>query len=143
MAGAEQTSSGGLSATTFFSKTYDEALALAVEARDYVRDRAKTDGCLLLPADRLLLSSETLRLTTRLAEVMAWLMLQRAYHAGEVTEAEVRDQDNRLANTRICMRVTPSGVHRLPPRLRDLLQRSERLYRRVARLDEMVMREAF
>ena len=141
MSGTERSSSGGLPGTTFFSKTYDEALGLVVEARDYVRDCANADAGALSLAERNLLASESLRLTTRLTEAMAWLMMQRALHAGEITPRDVCLQANRPAGGRICLGQGGVGVERLPPRLRGLLERSERLYRRVLRLDELVTRD--
>ncbi len=131
----------GLSATTFFSKTYDETLALVVEARDYVRDGGAAEGRYLEPDVRVLLSCETLRLTTRLTEVMAWLLAQRALHAGEISAAEVRHDSHRLAAAELCLREAGAVSGYLPPRLKSLMERSERLYRRVRRLDELMMRD--
>ena len=132
--------STGLSATTFFSKTYDETLALVVEARDYVRDGGAAEGRYLEPDVRVLLSCETLRLTARLTEVMAWLLTQRALHAGEISAAEVRHDSHRLAAAELCLRDNGAVSGYLPPRLKSLIERSQRLFRRVRRLDEMVMR---
>jgi len=136
-----RSASAGLSATTFFSKTYDEALALVVEARDYVRDGAAAESRYLAPDLRILLSCETLRLTTRLTEVMAWLFTQRARHAGELTEDEVRDEASRLGAPELGLAGPGARPGYLPPRLDSLMERSERLYRRVQRLDELVRRD--
>ena len=38
----------------------------------------------------LLHSVETMRLTARLGQIIAWLFVQRAMHAGELTLEEVR-----------------------------------------------------
>ena len=141
MSGTGPSSSGGLPGTTFFSKTYDEALGLAVEARDYVRDHARSDARALGLSDGSLLSSETFRLTTRLTEVMAWLLLQRARHAGEMTAEEVREESHRLRASNLCLGAGLARLERLPPGLQNLLERSERLYRRVLRLDELVIRD--
>lgn len=134
-------SSAGLSATTFFSKSYDEALALVEEARDYVRDGVAAESRFLPPDLRILLSCETLRLTTRLTEVMAWLFAQRAHHEGELTADQVADDGRRLGTQELCLASPGVPLDYLPPRLASLMERSERLYRRVQRLDEMVRRE--
>ena len=68
--------SGGLVETAFYNRTYDEALEMTVEARGYVAD--------VLIADRRYFDCEALRLTTRLSQMMAWLMVQRAVHAVEI-----------------------------------------------------------
>ena len=49
---------------------------MTVEARGYVAD--------VLIADRRYFDCEALRLTTRLSQMMAWLMVQRAVHAVEI-----------------------------------------------------------
>ena len=134
-------SSVGLSATTFFSKTYDEALALVVEARDYVRDGAAAESRYLAPHLRILLSCETLRLTTRLTEVLAWLLSQRARHEGEITADEVGDEASRFGAPELGLAGPGARLDYLPPRLESLVERSEGLYRRVQKLDEMVRRD--
>jgi regulator of CtrA degradation len=141
MTESARSASVGLSATTFFSKTYDEALALVVEARDYVRDGAVAESRYLAPDLRILLSCETMRLTTRLTEVMAWLLTQRARHEGEITAAQARNEGSCLGAPELCLAGHGDRLGYLPPRLESLMERSERLYRRVQRLDELVRRD--
>jgi len=128
---------GGAS-ITFFDRTYEEAFDLLVEARDYLADRQWQDAEGLAPVTRLILSCETMRLTTRLVQVMAWLMVQRAVHAGEMRPEEADRPERRLGGHEICADQGPWDLSELPPRLRRLLDRSRTLYNRVARLDEMV-----
>ena len=130
---------GGLPATTFFSKTSDEAHALLVEARDYVE--ATREVHFERPVHDLMHIVETLRLTTRLAQIMAWLLIQRAVHAGEMTPAEARQAPNRLGARSLCLDAGGESEAALPAVLRALLARSRALYRRIARLDEMVARD--
>ena len=76
--------SGGLVETAFYNRTYDEALEMTVEARDYVADVLTTDRDSAAFGERCYFDCEALRLTTRLSQMMAWLMVQRAVHAGEI-----------------------------------------------------------
>jgi regulator of CtrA degradation len=124
--------------TAFFGKTYGEALSLVIEARDYLAFSEARDGGGLPPADRLVMCSETLRLTARLTQIMAWLLAQRAVHTGELSRDEALAEP--LAGVTICMDGEEREEDKLPPRLTDLLGRSRRLYVRVARLDEMARR---
>lgn len=128
-----------LTATTFFSRTYDEAHALLVDSRDYVRMArgVKWDGPSLTIAHTL----ETLRLTTRVAHIMAWLFAQRAVHAGEITRAESATEKYRLGGHEVCLATGGESDDKLPPPLRKLLDRSHKLYTRVSRLDEMAGRD--
>jgi regulator of CtrA degradation len=123
----------------FFGKTYDEAFGLLVAARDYVALSERANKARAGVADRLRLCCETMRMTARLTQVMAWLMAQKAIHAGEMTQRELVEKQGPLAAIRICME--PGQMDGLPKPLISLLQRSHTLYLRVARLDERVRQQ--
>ncbi len=57
---------GSETPTAFFNKTYEEALALMVETKDYIEWHERDDGGLLPDLDRLRLSREAMRVTARL-----------------------------------------------------------------------------
>jgi regulator of CtrA degradation len=124
----------------FFNRTYDETMALLVEARNYVAYHEAVDQRNLSPQIRLQVSYETLRVTSRLTQVMAWLLAQKAVHAGELTTAQLASEEYALSGGEICS--DPSGPENdeLPAGLRSLLDRSHKLYMRVVRLDEQVRR---
>ena len=62
-------------APIFFSKTYDEALGLLYESRDYFAHTA-ADELGRLPQDAALAySREALALTSRLIHIMTWLFV--------------------------------------------------------------------
>jgi regulator of CtrA degradation len=127
-------------ATEFFGRTYGEAMTLLVEARDYLAHREPIERQAQQPPIRLRMSCETMRLTARLTQIMGWLLSQRAVFEGELTpEAALEGQDV-LAEIEICMADAAAGVAELPQRLRHLLDRSRRLFVRVARLDELARR---
>lgn len=123
-----------------FSRTYDEAFDMIVEARNYMayanpRRRMtppRTGGDLTF-------CCEALRVTSRLTQVMAWLMMQRAAEDGEISLEEACRQDHRLSGQGVCLDHGAIGDETLPEGLRSLLDRSYALYRRVSRLEEMVL----
>jgi regulator of CtrA degradation len=125
-------------ATEFFGKTYGEAMSLLVEARDYLAHREPIDRGALVMEERLRFCSETMRLTSRLTQIMAWLMAQRAVYEGEIPPERALEGHDALAALEICMR--DGAAAQLPQRLSSLLERSRRLYIRVARLDELARR---
>ena len=130
-----------MQATAFFGKTYGDAMDLLVETRDYLAHREPIDReTLLQPVDRLRFCCETMRLTARLTQIMAWLLAQRAVHAGEMSQDEALGNHRALAELAICMEDEESVVA-MPQRLGNLLDRSRRLYQRVARLDELARRQ--
>jgi regulator of CtrA degradation len=122
----------------FLNGTYSEALSLTREARDYIALQERADRQALGTAEQLVASCESMRLTTRLTQVMAWLLVQRAVQAGEMTREEARQPEHRLGAHEICEVEEPLMQAELPPRMQDLLQRSRALYSRVARLDAML-----
>ncbi len=131
----------GVQETAFFGKTYDEAMGLLVEARDYFAHREPIDRQTLQPPELLRFCRETLRLTTRLTQIMAWLLAQRAVFAGEISQRDALADHDALAELRICMDGEETAASAMPQRLATLLDRSRRLYVRVARLDELARRQ--
>ncbi len=119
----------------FLCRAYDETMGLLLSARHYCaavqpREAAPSD-----PNDRLHLNCEAMRLTTRLAQVMAWLLAQRAVAEGELSAEKARTPDYRLGAHEICLADTTAQVNELSPRLADLMARSLTLFERIARLD--------
>jgi regulator of CtrA degradation len=73
---------------------------------------------------------------------MAWLLAQKAVHAGELTSGELAARNDPLTEIDVCMtEEAGEAISLLPARFRELLAHSHRLYIRVARLDEMMRRQ--
>lgn len=128
-----------MSSPAYFRRTYDETMDMMVEARNYMayverRERERAGA-----VAGLRMSCEAMRVTSRLTQVMAWLMMQRAVHEGEVEAEEALAEANRLSGGEVCLDDSFSGDQSLPNGLRSLLDRSFRLYQRVARLEEQMM----
>ncbi|HEY5713474.1 MAG TPA: DUF1465 family protein, partial [Allosphingosinicella sp.] len=75
---------------------YIEAMVLADEARSYFDTLGRDDRLSLDPIDRVGFSCESLKVTTRLMHVIAWLLTQRAVAAGELTPDQAGAEDRRL-----------------------------------------------
>jgi len=118
---------------------YVEAMVLADEARSYFDTTARDDRLGLDPVDRVGFSCESLKVTTRLMHVIAWLLTQRAVTAGELSRAQAGAPDRRLGEA-------PTSDEALLPRLpeaaAELVAASRELYERVRRLDEGSFGEA-
>lgn len=122
----------------FFNKTYDEALALLIEARNYIAYQEKKDVRPLDTATRLLVSQETMRITCRLTQVMAWMFCQRAVQAGEMSQERALSEEFAISGERVCLDDRWTGDDRLPAGVRSLLSRTFNLYVRVQRLEGML-----
>ena len=126
--------------TVYFDRTYRETMTLLVETRDYMRFREPADRGALPDDHRLAVNCEALRLTSRLTHIMAWLLIQKAVHAGEISAAEAAGDDHRLAGQSVCRMRGAAGGIAMPPALEALLERSYQLYTRVERLDALAAR---
>lgn len=112
---------------------YMEAMLLADEARAYFEDGGRQEREALRPVVRVSFSCESLRVTTRLMHVIAWLLTQRAVAAGEMRADQALDPSRRLGEAP----VTDADVLLdLPLRARALVEASIDLHRRVGRFDE-------
>ncbi len=112
---------------------YNEALVLADEARAAFdlserSDDASEDEDLT----RIALSCEALRTTTRMMQSIAWLLNQRAYFKGEISEMQLR-RHGRLPTK--SDRSDPEQLAFLDPETCEIIECSERLYARISRLD--------
>lgn len=131
----------GSDKTTFFDKTYREAIGLLLEAEDYLSKEHPIAAAGDNPTDTLRVRGEAFRLTTRMMQVVAWLMTQRAVHEGELTAIQVaNDPKYRLSATKVCRDDSSHHHPAIPAALEDMLDRSLNLYIRVERLDEMLCR---
>jgi regulator of CtrA degradation len=128
----------------YFANLHDEALTLLVESRNYIKQlREQEDGrrgprSSRSPTAYLDLSLETMRLTSRLTQVMAWMLAQRAVMAGEITADEANSDKFRLLGQSVCLEHDPTVLAAVPSALSGLLQRSYDLYRRIERLEAQI-----
>jgi len=110
---------------------YSEALVLADDARAAFDLRFQDNAADCNDLTRVALSIEGLRTTTRLMHVLAWLLNHRAYMAGELSDTQL-EHCGTLPEER---QADADNLARLEPETRALIEESERLHARVARLD--------
>ena len=113
---------------------YVEAMLLADEARSYFDHSAREDRLGLDAVDRVGFSCESLKVTTRLMHIIAWLLNQRAVGAGEITQAEASHRDRRIGDS---PPTDETLIMRLPDKAAEIIRASEELHSRIERLDRM------
>jgi regulator of CtrA degradation len=111
---------------------YVEAMLLADEVRAYFDDVGRNARDALGPMDRVIFSCESLKVTTRLMHVIAWLLTQRAVEAGELTPGTAREPGRRLGEA---VETDADTLARMPEAARGFIAASVELHRRVARLE--------
>ena len=125
-------------AAFFLESTYEEAYDLLIETRDYIENRIPEVRQHASPAYKMVLSVETMRLTTRLTQVMAWLLTQKAVYLEEMSPQQASKHAYRLGGQKICLEPGRVDYEILPIQLRKLLERSYALYIRIHRLDQQL-----
>lgn len=128
---------GKLGTTTIHRKLIDslyvEAMLLADEARAYFDELGRDEREALEALNRVAFSCESLKVTTRLMHIIAWLLTQRAVDAGELTPGDALSPSRRLGEgpeTEVAL------LAAMPEQAVGIINTSIDLYRRVARLDE-------
>jgi regulator of CtrA degradation len=128
-----------ISHTAFVQRAYDDTYSLLVAMRDYVSGPSTADSAELEPNDRLRLTHELSRVTRQLTDVMAWLMVQKAVAAGEISvqdgaaapaaQLDLPDDDDDDDF---------EGLGRLPLTARSLIDRSRRITALVRQLNNNI-----
>lgn len=108
---------------------YTEAMLLADEARFYF-DRSPSEYGISAQT-AVAFSCESLKVTTRLMHSIAWLLGQKALHAGEITEAEAKTEARQLG-------YAPANddtvMDEFPIEAQNIIRASEELYFRLQRM---------
>ena len=110
---------------------YTEALVLADDVRAVFALGTREPSQGESTAVRLALSTEGLKTTTRMMHLLAWLLNQRAFFSGEMTENQVRNH----GALPVDRPSDPLQLELLEAETRQLIAETEALHRRIARLD--------
>jgi len=115
---------------------YVEAMVLADEARSFFDHRAEEERALLGQLERVEFACESLKVTTRLMHVIAWLLTQRAILNGELEELARMEERFRLGEAA----TTDEAIAgRFSTDMQALIGASEDLYDRVLRLEQQLV----
>lgn len=112
---------------------YTEAMILADEARAYFDETGRDDRQALEPFARVGFACESLKVTTRIMHIVAWLLTQKAVESGEIRSADGRRPERRLGHANDS---DPMVISQLPEAAQRLIGASADLYSRIKRLDE-------
>ncbi len=112
---------------------YCEAIALSDEVRAAFDLSGKIDDARESEsAQRIALSCEALRTTTRMMHAIAWLLNHRAFFAGELSDFQLRRHGRLVPD---CPSADPDRLDLLEPQVRALIMATERFYARLQRID--------
>lgn len=115
---------------------YVEAMVMADEARSYFDTSPMLEQGIDDPVQRIAFTCESLKVTTRLMHIIAWLLSQRAFQRGEIDEDNLLSEKYSLGPASVSDR---GLVAHFPFVARALVEGSEELYDRVARLQDRML----
>lgn len=125
----------------FNDRAYHDALALVSETVTYLEGRGIMDRDTMDPAARNIFAAESMRLTTRLMQVVSWFLVQRAVQTGELTREQAQEPARQLGAVQVCLGEAVEGAEFLPARIKELLDRSRHIFEQVWRVEVMMMEE--
>lgn len=142
--GDEQTSKVGVETfiqSALFSHTFKEGMALVEETANFLDGDGREVSKSMPRTSAMAYAGCSMRLTTQLMQIASWLLVLRALREGDMTPEEAGDP-----KYRIHARETISDHRRndpqLPPDLIALIERSDQLHDRIARLDQSLFVES-
>ena len=114
---------------------YIEALVMADEARSYFDQEGREVRVTVDSRTRLSWTCESLKVTTRLMHVIAWLMTNKAWQRGEISSEALNDPKYHLGPAAVS---DATVVATMPEPARQLVEGSQLLYERVLRLQQRI-----
>ncbi len=121
-----------------FRTLFREGMALVEETAAYLDGDGREESRKLARAHALAYATESMRLTTRLMQIASWLLIQRAANEGEMNQDQARAEKQKVKLTTGRSTVSADAFNGLPERLRDLVDRTERLQIRVLMLENQM-----
>lgn len=122
--------------STLLDRTFDEGVALTVEARNFIAYNEQGEKGNL--PHNLHVGYQHTRVSARLIQIMTWLLAMKALLSGEISPEQFASPQYELAGGEECESPEGDENEELAPGLRDLLSRTHLLYQRILRLDSMV-----
>ncbi|HKA76815.1 MAG TPA: DUF1465 family protein [Pseudolabrys sp.] len=126
-----------LASSQVFSDLFRDGMGLVEETATYLDGPGRQQSKKLERAAALAYATESMRLTTQLMQLASWLLLHRAVKEGEMSLAQAGKEKSKVklatADTH-----DPHSIELLPDTLRDLIERSQKLYVKVRRLDATI-----
>src|SRR5436305_13732898 len=123
-----------LASSQAFAGLFKEGMALVEETASYLDGTGRQESKKLDRSAALAYATESMRLTTRLMQLVSWLLLHRAVKAGEMSLAQANKE-----KTKVKLSLGEAGsedsMKLLPERLRGLIARSKALQAQIRRLD--------
>jgi regulator of CtrA degradation len=121
-----------------FRTLFREGMSLVEETAAYLDGDGREESRKLARAAALAYATESMRLTTRLMQIASWLLIQRAANEGEMNQDQAMQEKQKVKLTTGRSTFSAETFASLPDRLRELVDRTERLQGRVLMLETQI-----
>ena len=118
-----------------FDLVFKEGMALVERTAAYLEGPGRAEAKRLRAPANVLYATESMRLTTRLLDLAAWLLIRRAIKEGEMSEAEAQKKRKNVSLQGTAKASHVQGLASLPAGLLELITESYALNERIVRLD--------
>jgi regulator of CtrA degradation len=126
-----------LASSQAFADLFRDGMALVEETATYLDGLGRQESKKLERAAALAYATESMRLTTRLMQLASWLLLHRAVKEGEMSLAQAGKEKSKVKLSGTDMHDS-TNIELLPEALRRLIERTQKLYANVRRLDATI-----
>ncbi|MBI1868813.1 MAG: DUF1465 family protein [Methylocystis sp.] len=127
-----------LAGSEAFLVMFREGMGLVEQAAAYLDGPGREEAKALPRLEALAYAAESMRLTTRLMQIAAWLLLQRAVNQGELTREQAATDKHKVTLAQQELASSSDIFPRLPRKLRDIAIHSLRLQARIIHLDQLI-----
>jgi regulator of CtrA degradation len=125
-----------LVASGHFDQVFKDGMALVERTAAYLDGAGRKEAKCLGAGLGVVYATESMRLTTRLLEIAAWLLVRRSLKEGEISAEEARVKRRCIKLATIGRPSHVKGFIELPSTLRTLIEESFVLNDRIVRLDK-------
>lgn len=121
-----------------FMTLFREGMGLVEQTASYLDGDGRAAAAALPREVSLTYATESMRLTTRLMQIASWLLVQRAVAEGEMTAEQARAENNKVRIAESMLPPIGEEAAQLPDRLRELIDHSFRLQKRIRHLENQM-----
>ncbi len=120
-----------------FDMLYREGMGLIEEVAAYLDGEGRAESHDLSREASFVYATESMRLTTRLMQIASWLLLQRAVNEGELSPEQARTEKAKVKFSALPSDRGGPGWDELPERMRNFIEKGDRLFSRVVKFDRI------
>jgi regulator of CtrA degradation len=125
-----------LAASGHFDQVFKDGMALVERTAAYLDGTGRKEAKALSAGLGVVYATESMRLTTRLLEIAAWLLVRRSLKEGEISAEDARVKRRCIKLGTIGRPSHVKGFAELPQTLRSLIEESFVLNDRIVHLDK-------